>query len=69
MFKKEFPGLSEWVGGWGWIEIGQDEESRSLVRIIDEGGMIWESPDKSKDLDKTLQTADDFIRKWFEENE
>ncbi len=43
MFKKNYPGLALWVDGWGWIEIGCDEYSNSLVRVLDEGGLIWES--------------------------
>ncbi len=69
VFKKGFPGLALWADGWGWIEIGQDEHSRSLVRILDEGGMVWGSPDKMQNLEKALRAADESITKWIKEND
>jgi hypothetical protein len=35
-----YPTLTRWVQEHGWIEIGQDEMSRSFVRALDIGGMI-----------------------------
>jgi hypothetical protein len=32
----------------GCIELGQDDFSRSLVRILDSGGLIWESDQRFK---------------------
>ncbi len=37
-----YPHLARWVTAYGWVEIGQDEYSRSFVRALDEGGMTWE---------------------------
>lgn len=68
MFEKNYPGLAEWVGGWGWIEIGADENSASWVRLIDEGGLVWEAPEPMKSLEKALQVADKFIGAWIAEN-
>ena len=56
------------VENQGWIEIGQDEHSSSMVRVLDEGGMVWESSPKSKSLDKDLDAAEKFVAKWIEEN-
>lgn len=67
-FSENYPKLNWWVENQGWIEIGQDEHSRSMVRIIDEGGMVWESDPKSKSLDKDLNGAEMFIERWIEEN-
>ena len=67
-FSENYPNLNWWVENQGWIEIGQDENSRSMVRILDEGGMVWESDPKSKALDKDLNGAERFIEKWIEEN-
>ena len=69
MFKKSFPGLTEWVDGWGCIEIGEDGVTNSLVRLIDEGGVVWESPDNIQSLEKALQNADTFIANWIQENQ
>lgn len=68
MFEKTYPGLAAWIEDWGWIAIGADEFSGSLVRVLDEGGMIWESPGTVKSVEKALVAADQFIRSWIEEN-
>ena len=64
-----YPGLAEWVDDWGWVEIGGEEGSASLVRVIDEGGLVWESPDEIRDIDTSLHMAEEFIAKWIEENQ
>ncbi len=44
MIDDQIPTLAAWIlSGAGWIELGQDEYSRSLVRILDIGGLLWES--------------------------
>ena len=38
MIDEQYPTLAEWIlSGAGWIELGQDEYSDSLVRILDIG--------------------------------
>ena len=69
MFTKHFPGLAQWVDDWGWIEIGRDEVTDSLVRVMDEGGLVWENPGELKSLEKAMQVANEFVRKWIKENE
>jgi hypothetical protein len=41
-FEEKYPLVFEWVKHFGWIEIGHDDYSRSFVRVLDIGGMIWE---------------------------
>lgn len=36
-FLTAYPNLAEWVMGMGWMELGQDEYSISLIRVLDEG--------------------------------
>ncbi len=61
-FEKAYPHLDIWVKDRGWIEIGADDYSRSWVRILDQGGMVWESKDKS--LNKSLKSAELFLEKY-----
>lgn len=68
VFAKSFPHVNRWIEEQGWIEIGQDEYSRSLVRTIDEGGLVWESKKQHVTVDKTLEALENFLIKWFEEN-
>lgn len=67
-FEASYPAIAEWVDSYGWIEIGNDGNSDSLVRALDEGGMIWESGAKHKTLDKALQACEQALANWIEEN-
>lgn len=60
MFSKLFPHISWWIENHGWIELGTDDYSKSLVRLIDEGGTYWEDK-KANNLDKALLNADKFL--------
>ena len=54
-FSEIYPNIAHWVTTQGWIEIGQDEYSDSLVRALDEGGMVWENSDEHQTVDEALQ--------------
>jgi hypothetical protein len=59
-FEASYPNITRWVTSQGWIEVGQDEYSSSLVRALDEGGMVWESTADYGTLDEAfdaLETA------------
>ena len=59
MIDKQYPTLAEWVlSGAGWIELGQDEYSDSLVRILDIGGLLWESERDYNTLAEALADAE-----------
>lgn len=66
-FSKEYPVLARWIAEDGWIELGRDGFSRSLVRVLDEGGMIWESSDAQRSLDDALAAAEPAIERFLAE--
>ncbi len=68
LFVNTFPNITRWVTEQGWIEIGQDENSKSLVRAIDPGGLVWESSEKQTSIDDALYALENYLEKWFEEN-
>ena len=68
LFANIFPSITRWVTEQGWIEIGQDENSKSLVRVIDPGGLVWESSEKQTSIDDTLYALENYLEQWFEEN-
>lgn len=68
MFTQVYPNINRWIDEHGWIEIGQDEDSESLVRAIDEGGLVWESNEKHKSIDEVLSALENYLEKWLEEN-
>ena len=57
-FSKAYPNIAHWVNALSRIEIGQDEYSSSLVRALDEGGLIWESSDDHASVDEALQALE-----------
>ncbi len=60
-FEQTYPNIARWVQSYGWIEIGSDHYSQSLVRALDEGGMVWESKDDDSTLDETLNALESFL--------
>ncbi|MEP7288556.1 MAG: hypothetical protein ABI947_22620 [Chloroflexota bacterium] len=67
-FLTAYPHLAEWVTGAGWIEVGEDDYIKSLIRVLNEGGMIWESSGHYANLDEALKAADAAIAGWLEDN-
>ncbi len=67
MFAKTFPYIDQWVEEQGWIEIGSDENSDSLVRAIDTGGLVWESDGQHQTIDGALLALEQFLISWFQE--
>ncbi len=59
-FSKQYPPISWWIDIHGWIEIGADENSDSLIRLLDEGGTWWED-DEATSLDEAINNAENFL--------
>lgn len=51
------PNIAAWVQH-GWVEIGHDDYSRSFVRALDIGGMVWEGKASYPSLHEALQALD-----------
>ena len=62
-----YPNIARWVNDYGWVEVGQDGESSSYVRALDEGGLVWEGKDDYQTLDDALRALDAGISKWMRE--
>ena len=67
-FDKGYPSIARWVRDYGWIEIGQDHYSSSLIRVLDEGGMIWESSEDYETIDEAIQATEEALADWIREN-
>jgi len=65
-FSKVYPNIAHWVTTQGWIEIGEEEYSDSLVRALDEGGLVWESSDEHQTVDEALQALEIALAEWLE---
>lgn len=63
-----FPHLSRWVQQHGWMEIGYDEYSQSFFRVVDIGGLIWESKEHYPTVDAALHAAETELAVWMREH-
>jgi hypothetical protein len=66
-FSSTYPNIAEWIESYGWIELGQDDYSKSLIRALDEGGIRWESKAKYKSLDDALNELEKALGKIVED--
>ena len=56
-FDEQYPNIAWWVQD-GWIEIGQDDYSDSFIRVLDAGGLVWESRTTHDTVAKALAEAE-----------
>lgn len=66
-FSSSYPSIAAWTESYGWIEIGQDENSPSFIRVLDSGGMVWESKPNYKSLDDALTDLGAALEKAIDE--
>jgi hypothetical protein len=66
-FDKAYPNTTQWVKDYGWIEIGQTDYSSSLIRALDEGGMIWESSQYYETMDEAMKALETALADWMKQ--
>lgn len=66
LFDAQYPNIAQWVQD-GWIEMGQDEFSESFIRVLDAGGLVWESESTHKTVAAALAEADVAIGRLADE--
>src|SRR3954470_23751410 len=66
-FTETYPNIADGIKD-GWIEIGRNGYSTSIIRVLDEGGLIWEGGTRHKSMDEIRQEAEDTISDWKENN-
>jgi hypothetical protein len=66
-FEGAYPHLSRWVTSYGWLEVGQAPYCPSCIRVLDEGGTIWESTPRYASVDEALREADEAVAQWMRE--
>ena len=66
-FAHRYPNVNQFVFERGWIEIGADEYSRSLIRALDPGGLVWEGKKVYESLDEALADLERGLAQWMKE--
>jgi len=56
--------LWRWVRDFGTIEIGYCHQTRSFIRVLDEGGMIWKGRRSYASLEAALADAEAGVARW-----
>ena len=67
-FDKSYPNITRWVTWQGWIELGEGHYSSSLVRALDEGGMVWEGSANYGTLDEAFDALETALEEWMEQS-
>ena len=62
-FEQKYPNISAWVLD-GQIEVGYGEYDDMFMRVIDPGGVIWESNVKYESMDEAFAAMDKAIADW-----
>ncbi len=65
--QESYPAIAEWIDRCGWIELGQDDCRPSTIRVLDPGGMIWESTKKYRSLDDLFDSLERELAKHISE--
>ncbi len=63
---KDFPVTSNWVEGWGRIEVGRQPNAGFVARAFDDGGLVFED-DTAKTLAEAIAALEQGLVKWFNE--
>jgi hypothetical protein len=64
-FEQMYPNIARWVQSYGWIEMGDDGQSPSFIRALNEGGTVWESDEDDMTLDEALQALEAGLAEWM----
>jgi hypothetical protein len=67
IFDDQYPNIAWWVAD-GRIEIGRDDYSDSLIRVLDQGGLVWQSDEAYETIAEALHEAEAAIGHWAEEH-
>lgn len=59
------PHLWRWVKEFGTIEIGHCSQTRSFIRVLDEGGLVWKGRRSYPTLDAALADAEAGVAQWM----
>ncbi len=61
------PHLTKWVAEFGTVEIGHCSQTRSFIRVLDEGGMVWKGRRSYSTLDAALADAEAGVMRWMKD--
>jgi hypothetical protein len=63
-FDELYPNIAWWIQGAGWMELARDDYRKSVVRVLDIGGMLWEGTEPYDSPGDAMDKAESFIAQW-----
>jgi hypothetical protein len=63
-----YPHLWRWVAEFGTAEIGHCGQTRSFIRVLDVGGIVWKGRRSYRSLEAALPDADAGVSRWMKDN-
>ncbi|MFZ2727432.1 MAG: hypothetical protein WAX77_14350 [Methylococcaceae bacterium] len=69
MLEKKYPNIADWIDRHGSIELGQNDYSDSMVRVLDEGGTVWESEEDYNSLDDLFNALEAELAEFIKERD
>lgn len=63
-----YPTLWRWVTQRGYLEVGPTEGSRSFVRALDDGGLVWEGAVSYPSFKAVLDALEAALTHWLAKN-
>ena len=66
-FADRYPNIDAFVTGYGWIEVGYIEHTRSFIRAINEGGWLWEGKPDYDTLDEAFLDLEAALSSYLDE--
>jgi hypothetical protein len=66
-FSRLYPALHYYIENYGNIEIGEDEKTGSLLRIVDEEGILYNDV-ASPTINDAVAEAEAFLKDYLFEN-
>ena len=61
---EQFPNVAGWIRD-GWIELGPADWTRSFIRVLDEGGMVWEGRERYDSIEDAFAEAEAAIEAYL----
>ena len=62
-----YPQLWRWIAKFGTVEIGYCGQTRSFIRVLDEGGIVWKGRRSYMTLHAALADADAGAAGWMKD--
>lgn len=66
--RETHPGIARWLEAFGTVEFGYCPHTRSAIRVIDEGGMVWSGRRSYKSFDAALADCEANITRMLRDD-